>query len=65
MYIQGRAGMNQLKLWMFLICFALEFVVWVEPVLGDPKFLESARVAEKKISDEQKHFLQRIVACFI
>ena len=51
MMIQGEAGcMKQLKLWMFLICFALGFdsfegkksVVWVEPMLcvGWPQILE-------------------------
>ena len=59
--IQGEAGcMKQLKLWMFLICFALGFdssegnqkccvsrayaVCWVTP-----NFWENALTAEKKI----------------
>ena len=58
--IQGEAGfMKQLKLWMFLICFALKFdssegkkccvsrvyaVCWVTP-----NFWENALTAEKKI----------------
>ena len=61
---QGEAGgMKQLKLWMFLICFALGFdlsegkkccvsrayaVCWVTP-----SFWENAHIAEKKISIEE------------